>query len=702
MKLTLEHLSARCPNYREIRALSLDCQGLGSASELEKCPQLQFLSLRFNSLLDIAPLARCRNLWVLDLQQNRVGGLEALAALPALGSLGLASNPISLEALQPLRQVQILNLEVSGLEIEQVAGLLPSTVYIELWTLNGDYLWPRDPTSLGRKPIRFYVSPKAQEVLQICDLADEREKELVKMQYLVQDLDYCVELQGLVSCAGMDLSKSRGLKFPAFQLTQWLALDADCKVQISVYIDLYLEGICSEQTFAMVTGGLLKAADMHPKGLLDLRPHLLLGLGLILSANCKGHSLPLSEDQMFTFQDLATNFAAIKSRLCPKTQVQESSAETSFHSNEKIRALCQAGLAIADHIQLNYSSEPRLQRGKPPQAKQLFATMRLFAEPSSLLADTKPTDPALVPDRSYENGRNYSLDRKPPSGKKPKARPAASQRSPDAEPKGPIQVFSAENMRSPQFILCTDAQVLAQPGADWRSLQTAPDMYLIQTNESRVDASDQVPSVIAEKEELLSQFSGASTPIPPRMRESSPGESGEGKKDGTFLTSIGLGPQRPVPRSLSTTTLTSRPSMFVSAGKWRPVASKVLCVVTAPVPVSSYNYYESHKDLLPALPKRKVSRPKMSIVGRQAGARGKVACGSAEEHLTRVFNRDFTPWVPYQLYPRFKARKDQFCVNYGEILVRNKQNLNPRPVTEEPSALVVDSHIRNLSEDAQD
>lgn len=662
MKLTLDHLSTRCPNYREINALSLDCQGLGSASELDKCPQLQFLSLRFNSLLDIAPLARCRNLWVLDLQQNRVGCLEALAALPALGSLGLASNPVSLEALQPLRQVQILNLEVSGLDIEQVAGVLPSTFHIEVWTLNGDYLWPRDSPALGRKPIRFYTSPKAQEVLQIDDLVDEREKELVKLQYLVQDLDYCVELQGLISCAGMDLTKSRGLKFPAFQLTQWLALDSDCKVQISVYVNLYLEGICSEQAFALVTGGLLKAADIHPKGLLDLRPHLLLGLGLILSANCKGHSLPFSEDQTFTFQDLATNFAALKSRLCPKTQVQESSAETSFHSNEKIRALCQAGLAIAEQTQLNYAS---LQRGK--QVKQLFATMRLFAGQSSSLLDTKPIDPALVPDRSYENGRNGSLDRKPPSGKKPKARPNASQRSLETEPKGPIQVFSAENMRSPQFILCTDAQVLTQPGADWRSLQTAPDMYLIQSN---VDASDQVPSVVAEKEEFLSQFSGASTPIPPRLRESSPGDSGEGKKDGTFLTSIGLGPQRPVPRSLSTTTLTSRPSMFVSAGKWRPVAAKVLCVVTAPVPVSSYNYYEAHKDLLPALPKRKVSRPKMAVVGRQAGARGKVACGSAQEHLARVYNRDFTPWVPYQLYPRFKARKDQFCVNYGEILVR--------------------------------
>lgn len=612
---------------------------------------------------------------MLDLQQNRVGNLEALAALPALGSLILASNPINLEALQPLRQVQILNLEVSGLEESQVADMLPSIFHIELWTLNGHYLQPRAQPPLNRKPIRFYVSPKAQEVLQICEISDEREKELVKMQYLVQDLDYCSGLQGLISFAGMDLTKSRGLKFPVFSLGQWLDLDEDRKAQIAIYVNMYLEGICSEQTFTIVTGAVLKPTNIHSKVLLELRPHILLGLGLILSMTCKGHSLPFAEEQMFTFQDIAANFEALKTRLCPKTQLQESSTEVSFQANEKIKALCQAGLAIADQIQLNYSSEPRLHRGKLPQLKMLFATMRLLAgQNSAFLGEMKlatAVDPAIVLDREYENTRNGSLDRKPPSGKKAKLKAAASQRSPDTESKGPIQVFSAENMRNPQFILCTDAQVMAQSGTDWRSLQTPPDMHLVQGSESKVDVSYQVPSMVTEKEELFSQLSGASTPIPPRMREfSSAGvDSVEAKKDGTFLTSIGLaGPQRPVPRSLSTTTLTSRPSMLV-AQKWRPVASKVLCVVTAPVSVSSYNYYESHKDLLPALPKRKVSRPKMAIVGRQAGARGKVSCGSAEEHLARVFNRDFTPWVPYQLYPRFKSRKDQFCVNYGEILV---------------------------------
>ena len=126
MKLTLDQLSARCPNYREVKALNLDCQGLATAAEVDKCPLLEYASLRFNSLVDISAFARCKNLWVLDLQQNRLTSLEPLSVLPALGSLILTSNPLTLEKLHPLRGVHILNLEVSGLQPGEVAEVLPS------------------------------------------------------------------------------------------------------------------------------------------------------------------------------------------------------------------------------------------------------------------------------------------------------------------------------------------------------------------------------------------------------------------------------------------------------------------------------------------------------------------------------------------------------------------------------------------------
>lgn len=126
MKLTLDHLSTRCPNYREISSLSLDCHGFTSVSDLEKCTQLQLLSLRFNSLQDISPVVRCRNIWILDLQQNKISNLEPLASLPALGSLILTSNPLILESFQAIKDVNILNLEVSGGNLKEIAGVLHS------------------------------------------------------------------------------------------------------------------------------------------------------------------------------------------------------------------------------------------------------------------------------------------------------------------------------------------------------------------------------------------------------------------------------------------------------------------------------------------------------------------------------------------------------------------------------------------------
>ena len=528
-----------------------------------------------------------------------------------------------------------------------------------------------------KKVTRFYLSSKAQEVFQIIEIEADKDREIAKFRYLVRDLDYSVSLQSETQYAGMDLSRSRGLKFPLFKVNQWMELEENCKSQIAVYINLLLEELCSLQTFIIVITAILKDTDLNAKILAGLKQHHLLGFGLILEENIKESGIFTDENSPFTFMDLAVNFYLFKTRSDASSQV-----DPTLQPNPKTSLLCQFGLRIADQLELNYSNEPRFHRGKGTQLKSLFATMRLFAgEDSKILSDKKEMVTGMLPDRVYENtGRNGSLERKPPSGKRSKGKISSSQRGGE-ESRGPIQIFSAENLPGPQFILCTDAQVMAQPGTDWRSLQTPPDMIPFQSNESKVDASYQAPSVVTEKEEFLSQLSGASTPIPPRFRDSmQAGEAQEGKKDGTFLTSIGIaGPQRQVvPRSLSTTTLTSRPSMLSGAKKkWRPVDSKVLYVVTAPMPVTSYNYYESHKDLLPALPKRKVYRPKMAIVGKQAGIRSQGSCDSAEEHLTRVYNRDFTPWVPYQLYPRFKVRKDQFCVNYGEILV--KDYLEPEP-----------------------
>lgn len=131
MKLDVETLREKCPEYATIACLSCPHLHLSSVSSLSYCQQLRCISLRFNSITSIAPLQHCRLLWRLDLRNNRLSDISPLSSFAALGTVLLTSNPVSLAALRKLRPVHLLTLEVSLPEMHtaQKRELLPRMDY---------------------------------------------------------------------------------------------------------------------------------------------------------------------------------------------------------------------------------------------------------------------------------------------------------------------------------------------------------------------------------------------------------------------------------------------------------------------------------------------------------------------------------------------------------------------------------------------
>jgi len=113
MKLTREVLSEEYGNYEDAPALSLEGRGLTQLRDIGLCAGVEYLSIRFNSLLSLREVSNCRHMWILDAQQNRLRDTDGLNAFAALGTLVLSGNDLQLSALRPLEAVVIIHLEAS-------------------------------------------------------------------------------------------------------------------------------------------------------------------------------------------------------------------------------------------------------------------------------------------------------------------------------------------------------------------------------------------------------------------------------------------------------------------------------------------------------------------------------------------------------------------------------------------------------------
>lgn len=113
MKLTREVLAEEYAGYEEAIALSLEGKGLTQLRDIGLCAGVEYLSIRFNSLVSLREVSNCRHLWILDAQQNRLRDLDGLSAFTALGTVVLTGNDLQLSALRPLETVVIIHLEAS-------------------------------------------------------------------------------------------------------------------------------------------------------------------------------------------------------------------------------------------------------------------------------------------------------------------------------------------------------------------------------------------------------------------------------------------------------------------------------------------------------------------------------------------------------------------------------------------------------------
>jgi len=90
----------------ELTELDATDYGIHDITGIEQCENLERLTLWYNEISDISPLAGLSALWYLDLDENLVTDLSALSSLPELFVLYASYNPIA--ELSPLAEIPSL------------------------------------------------------------------------------------------------------------------------------------------------------------------------------------------------------------------------------------------------------------------------------------------------------------------------------------------------------------------------------------------------------------------------------------------------------------------------------------------------------------------------------------------------------------------------------------------------------------------
>lgn len=293
MKLTLEKLQSECPNYREATSLNLDCKRLNKLTELGKCRNLQYISLRFNQILSIDELSNCPRLWIVDLLQNQVSDVSCLKCFQALGSISLSCNNLTVKSLEPLQNIHIISFEFNNPKTTRadILNTLP-----QVWILNGVYVTLHEKRTLNvremamRKLICLHNGPAGEFVQRFQGGLDE----FKKFEYLIYDLERVCELEWEVKNQNKRIKAS---KFPKFQLCRWMDIKPASKLVLSCVLFLYLEGFypCSlvKEIVAIVI------TESYPENtplveaveLCELPCHYLLSFIIFLKSKCDGNSL---------------------------------------------------------------------------------------------------------------------------------------------------------------------------------------------------------------------------------------------------------------------------------------------------------------------------------------------------------------------------------------------------------------------------
>lgn len=85
------------------------------------------------------------------------------------------------------------------------------------------------------------------------------------------------------------------------------------------------------------------------------------------------------------------------------------------------------------------------------------------------------------------------------------------------------------------------------------------------------------------------------------------------------------------------------------------------------------HYYSRHQDKLskPQELRRVRSDIRLSVLGKPLEVNSSRYTGVQKDsgHYIRIYSREKTPWVGYDLKPKFKVRQDPFCARYSEFLV---------------------------------
>ena len=272
MKLSLEKLSAECPNFQEVSSLSLDCKRLSRIPSIARCRSLQYLSIRFNQLTSIEELALCSRLWIIDLLQNQLSDISSLSNFQVLGWLNISCNHLTLKSLEPLKSVHIISLEFLSPLVSraEVIEMLP-----HVWILNDVYVTQVErPSQPLMKKMTAYGNSQASDYIR---KFSGSMNEMQKFEHLVFELEKLCELEWELKSA-----KPKNSKFPKFQICRWRDIKSTSKLVLASVFYLFLEGFYPVSVVKEVVA--IVVTESYPENtplveaveLCDLKPHYLL------------------------------------------------------------------------------------------------------------------------------------------------------------------------------------------------------------------------------------------------------------------------------------------------------------------------------------------------------------------------------------------------------------------------------------------
>ncbi|CAG9317638.1 unnamed protein product [Blepharisma stoltei] len=431
--------------------------------------------------------------------------------------------------------------------------------------------------------------------------------------------------------------------------------------------------------------------------------------------------IPREQQGKPTFQIYGKNLPPILTAKIQQTSFQDSSInDMSIHAQNDQSSLIiapvdgklnrnQSEYSLASNTQMSgkyfdneqhYSQNAESEDPKPKKSARVnFSTRKNVAE-TIKISPFKPKQAASPILKEIALKRSFSQQEKVRIIKPSSAGYFSSAR----KSSGYSQIYTSEESSKPSFILGSPGQVRKVAKKEWKTLSEPPSVYTLTEQNSR-SIMTRSPGGNKTEQDMRSIWSRESYKTQSDFIQATNEDITDSEnlptdqlgaennsKDATFITTVNNQnnindiKSEPIFTDFSDNysyKYTPQPSIYVkpliketnsleSYQKWYGVPQKVRFLINQDYVKSlkPCNFFEEHKELLPAMPNKKYRPPKLLLKGNAIKGGNMINKGVVKDgnHLIRVLSREGTPWVQYNLKPTHQIRQDPFCANYGELL----------------------------------